>query len=257
MTSAGATVSALLAGLDDPARGWLVDAAAAVRADASTVVGSFAAAGRTARRALGPESDDPWVWQAADALRASLILALPPQAGPWLRELDRFGDTAERRGVLRALDLLDEHGLPPGGEGARLVRQALRANEPRLVAAALGRFGTRDLDDAELAQAVLKAVFLDLDVRRVPGVTERVTPALSSQLLDLALERVAAGRPLAAGVWELVARCPDGVRLEQLQAELGSSHEHRRRAARAALDDWDRASAALRSASPSPGGTAA
>lgn len=249
--------SALIAALDDAARSWLADSAAAVRTDASTVIRSFAAAGRTARRCLGPESSDPWIWQGADALRASLILALPGHTGRWLRELDRFGSTAERRGILRALDLLDEHGRAPASEGARLVRQALRANDPRLVAAALGSYGTRGLDGEEFAQAVLRVVFLDLDVRRVPGVASRVTPALSSQLLDLALERVAAGRSLGAGVWELVARRPDAERLERLRAELSSSYEHRRRAAAAALGDWDRVSAALPPGPARPAGSTA
>ena len=50
-----------------------------------------------------------------------------------LAELYRYGDAAERRGVLRALPYLDL-----GDRGLGLIDDAIRTNDTRLIAAALG-----------------------------------------------------------------------------------------------------------------------
>ena len=64
-----------------------------------------------------------------------------------VHDLYRFGDADERRAVLLALLHL---GL--GGRAVDLVHDALRTNDPRLVAAALGPYATAELDDAAWRQ---------------------------------------------------------------------------------------------------------
>jgi len=106
--------------------------------------------------------------------------------------LYRYGDAAEKRGVLRALDRLDV------GDGCvELLRDAVRTNDPRLVAAALGPYAS-NLDDAYWRQAVLKCVFMDIPLSVVYGLTERADDELRRMLAGLAEERTAAGRTMPA-----------------------------------------------------------
>lgn len=190
-----------------------------VRQDAAFLPRAFAAAGR----ALGvPDPVDVWLPTEADIFRIALLRAVP---SPPLQDLWRHGDSAERRAVLRAIDAL------PAPEHLDLVPEALRTNDIRLVAAALTPLALASLDEAALGQAVLKVAFLDLDLRRIPGISSRVTPALVHQLMGLVLERVAAGRSAPLGVWELVAAFPDDDAEEVLREELWSPVPARRDAA--------------------------
>ena len=97
---------------------------------------------------------------------------------------------------------------PTGASRAMLVPDALRTNDPRLVAAALSPTGLALLDERELVQAVLKCVFMGLDLTRLPLLPERVGPSLSRALACYALERVTAGRSVPAALWPLVERHP-------------------------------------------------
>ncbi len=71
-------------------------------------------------------------WTADDAARALLLDALPLPRAQAVADAYADGDNAEKRAVLRALPIL---GL--GDEGLPLVRDALRTNDTRLVAAAM------------------------------------------------------------------------------------------------------------------------
>jgi hypothetical protein len=103
------------------------------------------------------------------------------------------GDAAERRGVLRALEFLDV------GDGALpLVRDALRTNDTRLVAAALGPYGALRLDPAAWRDAVLKCLFVGVPLADVTDLKRRTDPELVRMVRDFARERRAAGRPVPA-----------------------------------------------------------
>lgn len=118
-----------------------------------------------------------------------------------VRDLYRFGDGDERRAVLLSLHLL------PVGDGARdLVDDALRTNDTRLVAAAVGAYGARVLDDAAWRQAVLKCLFTGVPLSAVHGLDDRVDADLIAMVTAFAHERTAAGRQIPADVHTLLDR---------------------------------------------------
>lgn len=102
--------------------------------------------------------------------------------------------------MLRALPWLDI-----GAGGVELLHDAIRTNDPRLVAAALGPYA-RYLADPMWRQAVLKCVFMDIPLSLVSGLAGRADGELGRMLADLAGERHAAGRTIPAGAAALLAR---------------------------------------------------
>ncbi|MET8160130.1 EboA domain-containing protein [Sphaerisporangium sp. NPDC005289] len=189
----------LSAALRDGSPGeWLEDALAAAAERPESIGRSFAAAGRrVGRQAL---SGAPG-WTADEAARALLLSALPPdrradQAG----ELYRHGDADEKRAVLKALPMLaaDTAAVP-------LLHDAIRTNDTRLVAAALGPYA-RHLDQTAWRQAVLKCVFMGVPLTAVDRLDERADHELAAMLAAFADERAAAGRPMPADAAALLDR---------------------------------------------------
>ncbi len=203
-----------------PPTGWLAEAIDAVRRDPSGVGGPFAlAARRVGRDALCPDTDPGGVvcGTVADAARAALVVAVA-HAGParaadtadtaatgdtavadTLGALYRQGDTGERRGVLRGLDALTvSDALSPEliALGRELAADALRTNDPSLVAAAAGPFAAAHLDQHTWRHAVVKLVFQQVSLDAVAGLSERADAELARMAGDLAAERRAAGRPV-------------------------------------------------------------
>ncbi|MFE4370235.1 EboA domain-containing protein [Streptomyces sp. NPDC056835] len=178
----------LLLRLDAPARSWLDDALAEATAapDDDNVAAPwelrFAAAGRH----CGQDH--------ADAVRTLLL----QQAGAGLATLTRLyqrGTAAERRAVLLSLP----HRVT--GPGALpLVEDALRTNDTRLVAAAVGPYAAAHLDPHAWRHAVLKCLFTGVPVDAVDGLAARAhgDTELARMLADFAAERTAAGRPVPA-----------------------------------------------------------
>lgn len=226
--------TALRAHLDGRGLQWLDAAVDQVRSDPARVRTLFPAAGRFVGRAPVAEAPagDPAPWTADDAARALLLVALGDAAGAEVADLHRFGDADEQRAIVRSL-----HLLPPV-EGARdLVLQAARANDPRLIRVALGPYGIGHLDDDEVAQVALKLVFNGVPLTCVEGLDERATPRLARMLAEFALERVAAGRSVAADIWPFVDRYPEHVAdvLAAIEAERQHAVPERAAAAAAAL----------------------
>jgi hypothetical protein len=212
---------------------WLEDAVASVLGEPESIRRLFPAVGRRAGRApLDPAADpaDVHAWTVDDAGRTLLLLALGDDAGAELDELYRHGDTAERRGILRALPY-----LPVGDAGVALVEDAVRTNELGLIAAALGPYAFARLDDDAVAQAVLKCVFVGIPLGGLDGLGPRITPHVSRMLAAFVHERVAAGRTVPADVWPVIDRFPPEDELSEIQAELDNPVAERREAARAAL----------------------
>ncbi len=216
------------------ARHWLARARGEVLRDPGAIATIFPAVGRAIGRApLHPRAraGDVHAWTVDAAARTLLLVALGPAAGGQLPLLYRHGDAAERCAVLRALAFLsveDAVGVP-------LVEDALRTNDLYLIAAALGPYALARLDDAALAQAVLKCVFVGVPLAGVAGLQERATPALAGMLVRYAHERVAAGRAVPEEVWPLIDRFPPSPELAALEAELHHPQPDRRRAAQDAL----------------------
>jgi hypothetical protein len=181
--------------LDQAGRSWL-DAALAEARAADAAPGApapdpaapapwelrFAAAGRH----CGHEN--------ADAVRVLLI----QEAGARLSALTRLyrqGTAAERRAVLLALP-----GRVPGPEALPLTEDALRTNDTRLVAAALGPYAAAHLDAHAWRQAVVKCLFTGVPVDAVDSLDKRAhgDPQLARMVADFAAERTAAGRDVPA-----------------------------------------------------------
>jgi hypothetical protein len=181
-----------------PDGGWLDEAVRRVAVEPAAIARLFAAAGRRCGRDALPDAPD---WTADDAARVVLLTALPPgEATARIDTLYRYGDAAEKRAVLRALPM-----LPVGDTAVPLLHDALRTNDTRLVAAALGRYA-RHLDPATWRQAVLKAVFMGLPLSIVDLLEERSDRELAVMLGGLADERRAAGRRMPADVLALLDR---------------------------------------------------
>lgn len=216
--------------LDDAGRDWLDAARRQVAADPTRLRVLFPAAGRAVGRGPldpGADPDDPYAWTVDDAARCLLLHSGGPAALDELAGLYRHGDSTERRGVLRSLEVLDVD--EPAARA--LVDDALRGNEPALAAAALGPFGLALLDPPARRQAVLKCLFLEL----APPPLPEPDPELARMLAGYALERVCAGRDVPGAVWPLVVADPPDDVLAQLEAELDSPFADRRAAAERAL----------------------
>lgn len=198
--------TALAEQLTDDGRRWLETATDRVRSDATAIRTVFPAVGRKVGRG-----------ETEDAARAGLLTSLPLTGDALVDEvaaLYRFGDAAEKRGVLRALHLLDigDGGLP-------IVQDALRTNDTRLVAAALGPYGAERLDASAYRQGVLKCVFVGVPLAEIDGLERRADAELARMLADFATERLAAGRDVPGDVWLVLDRFPDAATALRKTAE--------------------------------------
>lgn len=200
--TAGYPTGVLKEQVADPA--WLDDAVRRVARDPAAVAGLFPAVGRRCGRGPlpdpGPEQTN---WTVDDAARVLLLTTIPLR-GTALAEqvgaLYRYGDAAEKRAVLRALPSLDI------GDGAvELLQDAIRTNDTRLVAAALGPYASH-LDDQTWRQAVLKCVFMEIPLTAVAGLNQRADGELGRMLASLDDERRAAGRTIPDDASALLAQ---------------------------------------------------
>jgi hypothetical protein len=183
---------------------WLDAAIARVGADPTAIAALFPAAGRHCGRTPIDEAEG---WRADDVARCLLLLALPLTAAALADEvtaLYRFGDADEKRAVLRGLAFLDL-----GDAGLELTRDALRSNDTRLVAAALGPHARR-LDDEAWRHGVLKCVFMGIPLSVVDSLDDRADVRLAAMLDALARERTAAGRTMPADAVALLDRLSRG-----------------------------------------------
>jgi hypothetical protein len=188
-----------------PNRAWLTDAEASVRADPESAGPLFARADRMLGR--DPFPDRPG-WTPGRAGRALLLVALAeaPDGVDRVVALYQDADTAERLAILQALPL-----LPIGAAATPLLHDALRTNDTRLVAAALGPYATH-LDPATWRQGVIKCVFTGIPLAVVDRLDERADGDLAAMLAGLAEEREAAGRQLSADAAALLDRLIEPVR---------------------------------------------
>ena len=138
---------------------------------------------------LGPTLDD--------MVRGVLLRALveaeqdPSALLRRVGQLYRFGDSDERRAVLRNLA---ELGL---GEPAEyLVEDALRSNDLRLIGAAMGAWAGAHLGDAAWRHGVLKCLFVGVPLEAVHCLTDRADAELARIVAAFGEERLAAGRSI-------------------------------------------------------------
>jgi hypothetical protein len=196
-------VSAALSARLDPAGAvWLAEACDRVREGPQALGALFPAVGRRCGRGpLGSPVAELCGWTIDDAARTMLLAAVPLHGDALAAEIEalyRHGDANERRGVLRALPVLEGAGL--GDRALPVIRDALRTNDTRLVAAALGPYAVRHLDPAAWRQGVLKCAFIGVPLAEVAGLAERADTELARMFADYANEREAAGRAVPEDV---------------------------------------------------------
>ncbi|MGS2618644.1 EboA domain-containing protein [Micromonospora sp. LZ34] len=180
---------------------WLAEALRRVAAEPDSIGRWFPAAGRRCGR---HELADLPGWTADEAARVLLLTTLQAHHAEHADALYRHGDAAEKRAVLKALPL-----LPIGTAGVPLLHDAIRTNDTRLVAAALGPYA-RHLDPATWRQAVLKCVFTGVPLAVVADLDGRADAELAAMLAALAAERHAAGRSMPADATDLLDRLTAG-----------------------------------------------
>ncbi|MFF3995912.1 EboA domain-containing protein [Streptomyces cyaneofuscatus] len=181
--------------LDATARAWL-DAALAEAARAAT---------EDVTAEASPYASPPWELRYAAAGRhcgpahadsvRSLLLIEARAPLPSVTRLYEQGTAAERRAVLLTL-----HRLDLGPTALPLVEDALRTNDTRLVAAAVGPYAAAHLDPHAWRHAVLKCLFTGVPLTAVDRLDERARgdAELARMLRDFAAERTAAGRDVPA-----------------------------------------------------------
>ena len=187
---------------------WLVAAERQVRRDPKAITELFPQAGREVGRGpLRPETDPRGLVHGTvdDLARARLIGVLAgtlPAArlATQVQDLYRHGDDAERRGVLRGLNQLPES---VSETCLAIVEDALRTNDVRLVAAAMG---VRALDQFGWRHGVLKCLFTGVPLAAVADLDQRTDAELLRMVADYAAERGAAGRELPADAERLLEK---------------------------------------------------
>ncbi|GAA3377750.1 EboA domain-containing protein [Streptomyces sannanensis] len=195
MTTADAQMSALhdrlTAHLPAAARAWLGHALAEAEAGTPAWEARFAEAGRRCG------SDD-----AAEAARVLLLHTARPDAATTTRLYTR-GTADERRAVLNALP----HVALAPYTGVALLEDALRTNDTRLVAAAVGPYAATHLDPHGWRHAVLKCLFTGVPAGAVEGLARRARgdAELARMLTDYAAERTAADRPVPEDLHRVLA----------------------------------------------------
>jgi hypothetical protein len=140
--------------------------------------------------------------EAAEAARVLLLHTAQPGATAVTRLYQR-GTGAERRAVLLALPHLP---LTPD-TGVPLVEDALRTNDTRLVAAAVGPYAAAHLDAHTWRHAVLKCLFTGVPAAAVAHLADRARGdgELARMLTDFAAERTAAGRSVPDDLQHVLA----------------------------------------------------
>ncbi|GAB2713728.1 EboA domain-containing protein [Streptomyces bullii] len=137
----------------------------------------------------------------ADAARV-LILHAARAGADALARVYFQGTADERRAVLHALP-----HLVPGPEALPLVEDALRTNDTRLLAAAVGPYAARHLAPHHWRHAVLKCLFTGVSLDHVADLDQRAggDGELARMLGDYAAERTAAGRPVPEDLHRVLA----------------------------------------------------
>ncbi len=137
----------------------------------------------------------------ADAARLVLLHAARADTTT-LTRLYEQGTAAERRAILAALP-----HLAPGPDALPLVEDALRTNDTRLVATALGPYAATHLAPHHWRHAVLKCLFTGVPVDSVADLARRCRgdAELARMLGDYAAERAAAGRTVPGDLYRVLA----------------------------------------------------
>jgi hypothetical protein len=178
-----------------------------VAADPARIGRVFPATARTTGRGPLPGAEGVLL---EDAVRVELLALVAGSVAPdallaELRELYRYGDSDEKRAVLHVLNGI-EAAAEDALDGTDIVLDALRTNDTRLVAAAMGPHSDR-LDDDSWRQGVLKCLFTGVPVASVTGLARRADRELAEMVQRYRREREAAGRDVPLDVQVVLDAC--------------------------------------------------
>ncbi|WP_407319677.1 EboA domain-containing protein [Isoptericola halotolerans] len=192
----------LLLGSEQEAR--LRPLVAAVRADPATLARHVARAARVVGRGPGPYGR-----RVEDVARSRLLLAACETVGPEgaadvVAAQYTTGDADERRAVLLALPALDATAAI-GAAAVPVVLDALRTNDTRLVAAAMGPYAVAHLPADDWRHGVLKCLFTGVPLAAVADLHARRDGELDRMVRAFAEERRAAGRDVPDDAVRLLA----------------------------------------------------
>ena len=153
---------------------------------------------------------DASLWSVDQAARIAFILAsVGAEEGAFARRLDKLADMAE---INEAIALYRGFALYPGAAALeRRAREAVRSSMRPVFEAIAHRnpYPVEQFDEAAWNQMVVKTFFVESPLWPVQGIEQRANPALAAILLDLAHERLAAGRPVSAEIWRCVGPYPN------------------------------------------------
>ncbi len=227
-------------------RAWLEKALAAVAPRArndtapplheNTLLGTYTGASRRmgkAALALGPEEQAraqglaPNLalshWGADEAARALLLLTLaehlaPEEFAALALRCYELGDSREQESWLRGLSLLPESG--------RFLATAVDACRTNIIPlfeaiACENPYPAEVFPEPNFNQLAMKVLFNGLALERIVGLEGRVNAELSRMSDDFASEREAAGRPVPADIWLVLAPHVGPEGLERVHRYLG------------------------------------
>lgn len=213
---------------------WLEKSASQLRRDADdkTVFTLFSAALRhSGKNPLSPSARElfdadalvpgwnPGDWTLDQAVRIYLLLALPPTSES-ARRMDLIHQTAdlgEALALLKALPLLPN----PLDQLAR-AREGARSNvKSQFEAVALRNpFPAAHFDETAWNQLVSKAIFVDSPLDEIYGLDPRSNRRLNRILMDLILERRAAGRAFTPLLYRCLGPCAGDEELDAIESAL-------------------------------------
>ena len=145
------------------------------------------------------EQNIGYSWFSSDAARTLLLeqLIIQPDDNNNREQLInnafQSGDEYERGAILKGLCLLDSDG-----EMSTLSIHSGRTNSYRLFSAIalMNPYAGQHYNERAFNQLVLKALFMDLDIRHIMGLAQRKSQKLNSMCTDYVRERLAANRSL-------------------------------------------------------------
>jgi hypothetical protein len=143
-----------------------------------------------------PASDGHRYWTLTDHVRLWLVLRALPQVpaseqAAFVLGLFESGEKGEQISLLRVLS-----ALPDARRFLETGVQACRHNSRDVFEAIVceNSFLSEHFPDLNFNQAVMKAIFLEVSIRRIEGLERRITPELSRMAASYVSERRAAGR---------------------------------------------------------------
>ncbi len=158
-------------------------------------------------------------WTLDITARAWLMASLPdlPGAPQRLLSIHQTADLGEHLALVKALFL-----APRCREAMHIAREGLRSNMKTVFIGITSHnpYPALYFDENAFNQMVVKCLFVDVPLREITGLDARANPTLRQILVDLALERWAADRPVSPEMWRCVGPFADAAGLAAMERAL-------------------------------------